>query len=354
MTITPVILSGGSGTRLWPLSWGNHPKQFLPLVSNKTMIQETLLRLNGLNLSAPIVSCNDAHRFLVAEQIGEVCSEKPRILLEPVAKNTAPAIAAACCAAMKNDKDAVVIILPSDHVISDVPAFQKAVMTAAEQAQKGFLVTFGIVPTFAATGYGYVKTAGEEADGAYTLEKFVEKPCFEKAQEYLASGEYSWNSGMFVFKASVFLEELKTFAPEMYSLSAASFENALVESDFVRLDKASFEKIKGDSIDYAVMEKTKKGKVVKLNAGWNDVGSWIALWDIQQKDKDGNVSKGDVISLDTTDSYIHAGKRTVAVIGLDNIVIVDSDDAVLIAAKGKIQDVKKIAEEMKRRESEGV
>lgn len=354
MTITPVILSGGSGTRLWPLSWGNHPKQFLPLVSNKTMIQETLLRLNGLNLSAPIVSCNDAHRFLVAEQIGEVCSEKPRILLEPVAKNTAPAIAAACCAAMQNDRDAVVIILPSDHVISDVPAFQKAVMTAAEQAQKGFLVTFGIVPTFAATGYGYVKTAGEEEDGAYTLEKFVEKPCFEKAQEYLASGEYSWNSGMFVFKASVFLEELKMFAPEMYNLSAASFENALVESDFVRLDKASFEKIKGDSIDYAVMEKTKKGKVVKLNAGWNDVGSWTALWDIQQKDKNGNVSKGDVISLDTTDSYIHAGKRTVAVIGLDNIVIVDSDDAVLIAAKGKIQDVKKIAEEMKRREYEGV
>ena len=354
MTITPVILSGGSGTRLWPLSWGNHPKQFLPLVSNKTMIQETLLRLDGLNLSAPIVSCNEAHRFLVAEQIGEVCNGKPHILLEPVAKNTAPAIAAACCAAMKNDKDAVVIILPSDHVISDVPAFQKAVMTAAEQAQKGFLVTFGIVPSFAATGYGYVKTAGEEADGAYTLEKFVEKPCFEKAQEYLASGEYSWNSGMFVFKASVFLEELKTFVPEMYSLSAASFENALVESDFVRLDKASFEKIKGDSIDYAVMEKTKKGKVVKLNAGWNDVGSWTALWDIQQKDKNGNVSKGDVISLDTTDSYIHAGKRTVAVIGLDNIVIVDSDDAVLIAAKGKIQDVKKIAEEMKRREYEGV
>ena len=354
MTITPVILSGGSGTRLWPLSWGNHPKQFLPLVSNKTMIQETLLRLNGLNLSAPIVSCNEAHRFLVAEQIGEVCNEKPHILLEPVAKNTAPAIAAACCAAMKNDRDAVVIILPSDHVISDVPAFQKAVMTAAEQAQKGFLVTFGIVPTFAATGYGYVKTAGEEADGAYTLEKFVEKPCFEKAQEYLASGEYSWNSGMFVFKASVFLEELKMFAPEMYNLSAASFENALVESDFVRLDKASFEKIKGDSIDYAVMEKTKKGKVVKLNAGWNDVGSWTALWEIQQKDKNGNVSKGDVISLDTTDSYIHAGKRTVAVIGLDNIVIVDSDDAVLIAAKGKIQDVKKIAEEMKRREYEGV
>lgn len=354
MTITPVILSGGSGTRLWPLSWGNHPKQFLPLVSNKTMIQETLLRLNGLNLSAPIVSCNEAHRFLVAEQIGEVCSKKPHILLEPVAKNTAPAIAAACCAAMKNDRDAVVIILPSDHVISDVPAFQKAVMTAAEQARKGFLVTFGIVPTFAATGYGYVKTAGEAADGAYTLEKFVEKPCFEKAQEYLASGEYSWNSGMFVFKASVFLEELKMFAPEMYNLSAASFENALVESDFVRLDKASFEKIKGDSIDYAVMEKTKKGKVVKLNAGWNDVGSWTALWDIQQKDKNGNVSKGDVISLDTTDSYIHAGKRTVAVIGLDNIVIVDSDDAVLIAAKGKIQDVKKIAEEMKRREYEGV
>jgi mannose-1-phosphate guanylyltransferase/mannose-1-phosphate guanylyltransferase/mannose-6-phosphate isomerase len=267
-----------------------------------------------------------------------------------MAKNTAPAIAAACCAAVKQDKDAVVIVLPSDHVIADVQAFQKAVIKAAKNAEKGFLVTFGIVPTFPATGYGYVKASGSETEGAYTLEKFVEKPCLEKAQEYLASGEYAWNSGMFVFKASVFLDELKAYNPQMAELSIKSFENASVETDFIRLDKEAFGQIKGDSIDYAVMEKTTKGKIVKLNAGWDDVGSWSALYDISKKDGNMNVIKGDdVIALDTTSSYIRGGKRTIATIGLDNVVIVDSDDALLVAAKGKIQDVKKVAEEIKRR-----
>ena len=196
--------------RLWPLSWGDHPKQFLPLVTERTMIQETLLCLKGLDIGSPIISCGEGHRFMVAQQIGEVSDTKPTIILEPMAKNTAPAIAAACCAAMKQDKDAVVVVLPSDHVIADVPVFQKAVLTAVKNAEKGALVTFGIVPTFPATGYGYVKASGSEMDGAYTLEKFVEKPCLEKGQEHLASGEYSWNSGMFVFKASVFLDELKT------------------------------------------------------------------------------------------------------------------------------------------------
>lgn len=350
MTIIPIILSGGAGTRLWPLSWGDHPKQFLSLISDKTMIQETLLRLDSLETGNPIISCGEAHRFLVAQQIREITNKKPVILLEPMAKNTAPAIAAACCAAMKQDKDAVVIVLPSDHVIADVPAFQKAVMQAAENAEKGFLVTFGIVPTYPATGYGYVKAAGSETDGAYTLEKFVEKPCLEKAQEYLSSGEYAWNSGMFVFKASSFLEELKTHNPEMAALSIEAFEKASVETDFIRLDKDSFGKIKGDSIDYAVMEKTTKGKVVKLNAGWDDVGSWSALYDISKKDGNMNVIKGDdVIVLDTTSSYIRGGKRTIATIGLDDVVIVDSDDALLVAAKGKIQDVKKVAEEIKKR-----
>ncbi|MDY6190306.1 MAG: mannose-1-phosphate guanylyltransferase/mannose-6-phosphate isomerase [Treponema sp.] len=349
MTIIPIILSGGAGTRLWPLSWGDHPKQFLSLISDKTMIQETLLRLDSLETGNPIISCGEAHRFLVAQQIREITNKKPVILLEPMAKNTAPAIAAACCAAMKQDKDAVVIVLPSDHVIADVPAFQKAVMQAAENAEKGFLVTFGIVPTYPATGYGYVKAAGSETDGAYTLEKFVEKPCLEKAQEYLSSGEYAWNSGMFVFKASSFLEELKTHNPEMAALSIEAFEKASVETDFIRLDKDSFEKIKGDSIDYAVMEKTTKGKVVKLNAGWDDVGSWSALYDISKKDGNMNVIKGDdVIVLDTTSSYIRGGKRTIATIGLDDVVIVDSDDALLVAAKGKNQDVKKVAEIIKK------
>ena len=350
MTIIPIILSGGAGTRLWPLSWGDHPKQFLPLISDKTMIQETLLRLDGLETGNPIISCGESHRFLVAQQIGEITNKKPVILLEPMAKNTAPAIAAACCAAMKQDKDAVVVVLPSDHVIADVKAFQNAVKVAALNAEKGYLVTFGIVPTFPSTGYGYVKAAGSETDGAYTLEKFVEKPCLEKAQEYLASGEYAWNSGMFVFKASSFLEELKTHNPEMANLSIEAFEKAGVETDFIRLDKDSFGKIKGDSIDYAVMEKTTKGKVVKLNAGWNDVGSWSALYDISRKDENQNVVKGDVITLDTTSSYIRGGKRTIATIGLDDVVIVDSDDALLVAAKGKIQDVKKIAEEIIKRQ----
>lgn len=349
MTIIPVILSGGAGTRLWPLSWGDHPKQFLPLVSNNTMIQETLLRLKDLDIGSPIVSCGEGHRFLVAQQLGEISDKKPTIILEPMAKNTAPAIAAACCAAIKQDKDAIVVVLPSDHVIADVKTFQNAVMTAAKNAEKGSLVTFGIVPTFAATGYGYVKAAGTETDGAFTLEKFVEKPCLEKAQEYLASGEYAWNSGMFVFKASTFIEELKVHSPEMAKLSIESFEKAVIDSDFIRLDKDAFGQIKGDSIDYAVMEKTKLGKIVKLNAGWDDVGSWSALYDISEKDENKNAVKGDVIALDTKNSYIRGGKRTIATIGLDNVVVVDSDDSLLIARMDSIQDVKKVAEVMKAR-----
>lgn len=346
--IYPIILSGGAGTRLWPLSWGDHPKQFLSLISDKTMIQETLLRLKGLDITAPIVSCGVDHRFLVAQQLGEL-GVKPTILLEPMAKNTAPAIAAACCAAMKQDKDAVVVVLPSDHVIKDVEVFQTSVMTAAGLAEKGHLVTFGIVPTFPATGYGYVKGGEHVAHHVYSLDKFVEKPCIEKAKEYLASGEYSWNSGMFVFKASSFIEELKVHNPEMAKLSIEAFEKAVVDADFIRLDKDAFDQIKGDSIDYAVMEKTSKGMIVKLNAGWDDVGSWSALYDISNKDGNMNVVKGDVIALDTTSSYIRGGKRTIATIGLDNIVVVDSDDSLLIAAKGKIQDVKKVAELIKAR-----
>lgn len=354
MTIIPLILSGGSGTRLWPLSWGNHPKQFLPLISEKTMIQETLLRLKGLKTGAPIVSCGESHRFMVAQQIGEVTDVKPVILLEPMAKNTAPAIAAGCCAALQQDKDAVVVVLPSDHVIADVKAFEKAVKVAVEFAMKDNLVTFGIVPTFPATGYGYIKCgkvnlADTDGDEVCELESFVEKPCLEKAEEYLAGGDYSWNSGMFVFKAAAFLEELKTFNPQMADLSIEAFEKAVVDSDFIRLNAEAFGKIKGDSIDYAVMEKTSKGKVVKLNAGWDDVGSWSALYDISKKDANLNVINGDVCALDTTSSYIRGGKRTIATIGLDNVVIVDSDEAILIAAKGKIQDVKKVAEEMKSR-----
>ncbi len=351
MKIIPIILSGGAGTRLWPLSVNDHPKQFLPLVTEKTMIQETLLRLKGLELGAPIVSCGEGHRFFVAQQVGEVSDSKPTIILEPMAKNTAPAIAAACVAALKQDKDCVVIVLPSDHVIRDVKSFQKAVeITAKDAYSNNTLVTFGIVPTFASTGYGYVKASGQGDGGVFTLERFVEKPCLEKAQEYLASGEYAWNSGMFVFRPGIFIEELKKYNPEMAELSVASFEKAQTDSDFIRLDAESFGQIKGDSIDYAVMEKTKLGRIVKLNAGWDDVGSWSALYDIGSKDSNENVIKGDAIALNAKKSYIRSEmNRPVAVIGLENLVVVDSPDGLLISAMDKIQDVKKVAEEIKSR-----
>lgn len=347
MTIVPVILSGGAGTRLWPLSNGNYPKQFLPLVSDKTMIQETLLRLDGIETAEPIVSCNESHRFLVAQQISEITDKKPVVILEPVARNTAPAIAAACFAAMQRDSDAVVVVLPSDHVIKDKHAFQKAVITASSEAMKGSLVTFGIVPTFAATGYGYVK-AGVLSGEVYSLEKFVEKPCLEKAQEYIASGEYSWNSGMFVFTASTFLEELNKYASVMYEHTKASFEKAICDGDFIRLNREEFEQIDGNSIDYAVMEKTSLGKVVKLDAGWDDVGSWSALWDISSKDVNGIVSKNKFINIKSKDCYINATKM-VATIGLENIVIVESEDSILVANKDKVQDVKLVVEELKNK-----
>lgn len=348
MSFYPVILSGGAGTRLWPLSSGNHPKQFLPLVSNRTMIQETLLRLEGMEHSEPVVVCNEAHRFIVAEQMSQLGIKNQKIMLEPVARNTAPAIAAACHEVMRNDSDAVVIILPSDHVIKNKDAFQQAVKKAVQEAEKGFLVTFGIVPTEPNTGYGYIKT-GKEDGGSFELERFVEKPNLEKARKYLADGNYSWNSGMFVFKASKFLDELKSFEPEMYSLAVKSCEDAAVDTDFIRLDKNDFEAIKGNSIDYAVMEKTKHGRVVKLDAGWNDVGSWSALWEIKEKDSDGNVLSGDVMNLGSRSCYINSKNSFVAAIGLEDIVVVSSEDGILISRKDKVQDVKIVAEELKKR-----
>ena len=350
MTIIPIILSGGSGIRLWPLSTSECPKQFLPLLSDKTLFQQTFLRLKGLEVSSPIISCNVSHRFFITQQLSEISDVQPLILLEPAAKNTAPAIGAACLAAMQKNKDAIVIVLPSDHFIKDEKAFQLAIKTAIRQAKSGYLVAFGIPPSFPSIDYGYIKTIGPEEDGAYVLKKFVEKPSFDKAQEYLATGEYSWNSGIFVFKASVFLNELDLFESEMYLAVKESFEKASFESDFIHLDKASFESIKGNSIDYAVMEKTSKGKLVKLSAGWDDIGSWSAIWKVQAKDMLGNVVKGNPIIFDTTHSYIHAVNRTVVVAGLDNVVVVDSGDSLLVMAKNKVQDIRKIIEKIKKQE----
>lgn len=343
MTITPVILSGGSGTRLWPLSTADRPKQFLPLVSDRTMIQETLLRLEGLETAAPVVSCGGAHAGLVARQIGEVSEKRPTIIVEPVAKNTAPAIAAACLAAVRADRDAVVVVLPSDHVIRDAEAFRKAVAVAARQAEKGFLVTFGIVPAFPATGYGYVKASGPEEGGARVLEKFVEKPDAARAREYVASGEYCWNSGMFVFRAGTFLDELARLDGDMCGLVRESFRNAVADGDFLKLDPESFSRIKGNSIDYAVMEKTRLGKIVSLDAGWDDIGSWDALYGISRKDADGNAFRTPAVAHEAKNCYVNA-RKPVALVGVENLVVVESDGYILVADRDHAQDVKVVAE----------
>jgi mannose-1-phosphate guanylyltransferase/mannose-1-phosphate guanylyltransferase/mannose-6-phosphate isomerase len=344
MTIIPVILSGGSGTRLWPMSIAEKPKQFLPLVGKETMIQQTLLRLEGLETADPIVICNQAHRFVVAQQMQQI-GMNAVIMLEPLARNTAPAIACGAFKALETDKDAVMVVLPSDHVIKNKGAFCKAVKAAAEEAMKGSLVTFGIVPTMPHTGYGYVKAGKSNDNIVFDLEKFVEKPDAETAKKYLAEGTYSWNSGMFVFKAQTFIDELKSFEPEMAELSFKAFEASEKDSDFIRINKDYFEQIKGNSIDYAVMEKTKKGKIIKLNAGWDDVGSYSALFEINEKDSDGNViySSEKTASIDSKSNYINTKKKT-ALIGVENLVVVETDDALLVCSMDKCQDVKKAAE----------
>ncbi|WGS87915.1 mannose-1-phosphate guanylyltransferase/mannose-6-phosphate isomerase [Methylomonas sp. UP202] len=343
--MTPVILSGGSGTRLWPLSRGQYPKQFLPLVSGYTMIQETVLRLDGLaGLKAPIAVCNEDHRFMMAEQLREIGVRPAAIILEPVGKNTAPAVAMAALSAAEDD---VLLVLPADHVVADRAAFHHAVLEARALAEQDLLVTFGIVATEPETGYGYIKRGSLRYGPAYKVDAFVEKPDAQTAQRYLDSGEFFWNSGMFAFKAGVFLRELERFNPEMLAVCRASLQAAKPDFDFVRLDKQTFSTCPSDSIDYAVMEKTDKAAVIPLDAGWNDVGSWSALWDVTDKDGSGNAIKGDVLTVDTRNSFVHSSNKLVAVIGVDDLIVVETDDAVMIAAKDRVQDVKEVVEQLK-------
>jgi mannose-1-phosphate guanylyltransferase/mannose-6-phosphate isomerase len=347
-TLIPVILSGGAGTRLWPLSRELYPKQLLALTGPETMLQETAARLAGIEGARdPIVVCNEAHRFTVAEQLRIVNIHASAILLEPAGRNTAPAVALAALQAMTIDPEAILVVAPADHVVRDVRAFQRAAATAAGLAADGKLVTFGVIAHAAETGYGYIRR-GAGPGPAYPVAQFTEKPALDVAHQFVASGDYYWNSGMFVFKAREYLDELKKYAPDIREASQAAFAAAKADLDFVRIDKVCFERCRSDSIDYAVMEKTHSAVVLPLEAGWSDVGSWASLFDALPADEDGNVLKGDVLVHDTRDCYVHSTSRLVTAVGMNDHVIVETKDAVLVAPKERVQDVKNLVAKLKK------
>lgn len=344
----PVIMAGGSGSRLWPLSRSMFPKQFLALDNkdNLTMLQATLARIDLMSTLEPIIITNEQHRFIVAEQLREY-GVKSKIVLEPIGKNTAPAITLAAFEAIKHGADPILLVLAADHVVLNKKVFQESVLNALSEATSGHLVTFGITPTAPETGYGYIHRGSKVSEKAYRVAKFVEKPDLETAQQYASSGDYYWNSGCFMFKASSYLNELKKLSPDIYHVCEQTMNNAIKDVDFIRVNKDIFLQCPEDSIDYAVMEKTDKAVVVEMDAGWSDVGSWSALWDISDKDENKNSYRGDVIMKSTSNCYIYSPDKLVAAVGLNNIVIVDTKDAVLVADKSKVQEVKQIVEQLK-------
>ncbi len=349
----PVILAGGQGTRLWPLSRQEHPKQFLPLASQDSMFLDTIKRLESMSaMEPPYIVCNEKHRFMVAQQLLEAGIKHQGILLEPCGRNTAPAVALAALQVLKNrrepgdrEADPVLLVLPADHLIQDVKAFKKAVYQARSYAAKGYLMTFGIVPDHPETGYGYIRSGNTlDGDARYVAE-FVEKPELETAKSYLASGLYFWNSGMFLFKAGSYLTELEKFSPDIY----ASCQQALAMSqqdDFIRPNEEVFTACPSDSIDYAVMEKTSQAVVMPLNAKWSDLGSWAAIWEQQEKDDSGNVVRGDIAAIDTKNSFIQAEHKLVATAGINNLIIVETKDAVMVAHRDRVQMVKDIVTQL--------
>lgn len=356
----PVILSGGSGTRLWPVSRKTHPKQFWPLLSEDSMLQETVSRLNSYpGIQDPVVVCNEDHRFFVAHQLQTSTLDDAAIILEPVGRNTAPAVTAAAFHALQNtaeEEDPVLLVLPADHVIEDIESFHRALAKAEQLAKSGYMVTFGIVPTAPETGYGYIQ-AGEllgEQSGARQISRFVEKPDRETAGRYLESGAYFWNSGMFVFQASTYLQALEQFAPDMLAATRRAYEQAEADVDFIRLDKEAFIACPSDSIDYAVMEHTDNGVVIPLDVGWNDVGSWSALWEIGDKDEQGNVLIGDVLAQDTAGCYLRSDNRLLATVGIEDIMVIDTHDVVLVAHKDKVQDVKELVSQLSREQRQEI
>ncbi|MDA9611418.1 mannose-1-phosphate guanylyltransferase/mannose-6-phosphate isomerase [Gammaproteobacteria bacterium] len=342
--IKSVVMAGGSGTRLWPLSRAAHPKQFLALHGDDTMLQDTFKRLDGLDIESSVTICNEEHRFFVAEQLREI-DKLGSIILEPVGRNTAPAIALAALSSPEGE-DPLLLVLAADHVIQDEAAFTNTVMNAIPLAEAGKLVTFGIVAHEPNTGYGYIKK-GESQDPGFAVDAFVEKPSIEVAKEYLESGDYFWNSGMFLFKASRYLEELKKNRPDIYEACQLSMEGTSKDNDFLRINEAAFNACPSDSIDYAVMEKTDEAVVVPMDAGWSDIGSWSSLWDISEKDGNGNATYGDVMLHESHNSYIRTDGKLVAAIGVDDLVIVSTKDVLVVAHKDSVQDVKAVAQQLK-------
>lgn len=357
--LTPVILSGGSGTRLWPLSRENQPKQLLALTSQHTMLQETARRLEGFAAQSggcgrTIVVCNSEHRFMAAEQLRAANCADACIVLEPVGRNTAPALTVAALAAVGDGSDPILLVMPADHVVRDRDAFQAAVAAGLPAASGGALVTFGIVPTRAETGYGYIRTGIRRDDGALKVFAFVEKPSRERASAYVDSGEYLWNSGLFMMRASVWLKAVRELNKEMSGACSAAYAGAKHDVDFVRIDADSFAACPSDSIDYAVMERLAErdglgieAVVVPMSAGWSDVGAWDALWDVMEKDDAGNACRGDTILENCENSLVYGGDRLVAAVGLNNVIVVETADAVLVADKTRTQDVKKVVGRLK-------
>ncbi len=356
MKLVPVILCGGSGSRLWPLSRAMYPKQLLPLVAERTMLQDTVQRLSSLDvdLADPVVLCNEAHRFLAAGQLQELGFE-PTVILEPQGRNTAPAaaVAALISAAASDGEQALLLVLPADHVIRDSTALTHAISLAIPAAQQGRLVTFGVVPTAPETGYGYIR-AGQGQDDVRLVEQFVEKPDLETARRYLESGSYFWNSGMFLFGADSFLEELDTHAPEMRAACKKAVDESTGSDGFIRLDADAFLACPADSIDYAVMEKTERASVIPLDAGWSDVGSWASLHEVSATDAAGNTELGDVVAVDCRDSYLRAESRLLTAVGLEGCIVVETKDAVMVAPRERAQDVKKLVDTLSSAQREEV
>lgn len=345
--LLPVILAGGSGTRLWPLSRKHYAKQYLSLDGDVTMLQATVARTADLNCAHPFVICNEETRFLAAEQMRQLGKSEALILLEPAGRNTAPAIALAALEAAATQDDPVLLVMPADHKMGDTQAFTRAIKGAMQHAQAGLLVTFGITPTRPETGYGYIRAGAPVSDtDACAVDAFVEKPDVVTAEHYLSAGGYYWNSGIFVFRASRYLEELEKFRPDILAACKKAFAGKQGDLDFLRFDETAFLACPDVSIDYAVMEKTSDAVVVPVNAGWSDIGSWSALWEASEKDKNGNCEIGDVLSLNGTGNYINAGSRLVAAVGLEDMVIVETKDAVFVAPKARIDQIKDLIAQM--------